>query len=377
MCTQIKVRAIDALLPPELIKYIEDDEKTMMAAATLVVNLMQETIQYVEKKIPKGLDAFPGDRLCQGRLIILPELFEKPEVCQEMKQLAEMIKAKLQILIERRKNQNCSCSSFFEKEIATLEISEDVRYLMDCRLLMITRATKLVEPSGVIHTMTDHGNLTKLSPKIQLIERKPSRFRELITLNACMRVSAESMVRLQDYSRGMNVPPLLQRMIGQVVVLKPDGYPPRTFGCQFFTVHLALCRLLEQKTPVAIRTIVPAGKLHSCIFFKPKENAFEFQSLDEARQLPKSSYVAIFHAVVPSEDNLIAKVHEIGFIELILRYAAQEVPFEHRSSHDDVKDAEARQLLEEYRDKAAKSGCNHELLRLHHLYSTTIQEEVK
>jgi hypothetical protein len=375
MCTQVKIRAVDAVLPSELIRQAQANEKTMMAAAILVVNLIGETISFVEQKQPKGLDAYPGDRICQGRVIILPELFEKPEVCQELQLLAEKIKAQQQVLKKRKQLQNCSPAEFFEKEIASLEISNDVHYLMDCRLLMVTRATHYIEPSGIVQSRADHGNLSKLSPDIDRVERFGSNFREQITQNACMRVSAQTMARLQETSRRMKIPELLQRMVGEVVVYKPENFPPKSFGCQFFTMQLALTHLLERKMALAIRKIVPSDKPHSFIFFKAAEKDFELNE-----QLPKTSYVAIFHAVVPSEENLIAKIKEIGFIELTLRYAAQENPFQHTSSIDDVKDPEARRVLEEYREKAAKSGClkgSHPLLLLHHVYCNTIQEEVK
>ncbi len=349
MCTQVKIRALDAVLPPDLIKQTEMNKKTMKAAATFVVNLIDETICHAANKLPHGLDAFPGDRLCQARLMILPELFEKPEVCKELQELSEKIKVGL------------------GKEIATLEISPDVNYLMNCRLLKITRTVKSIEPSGILLSKTDHRQLASLSNELT------GKACEKITQHACTRISKETMERLQEYGRRMRVTELHQRMLDHVVVFSPPNFPPRSFGCQFFTVHLALHCLSQRKNPLAIKTIVPEGPSR-LIFFKAQENDFEFQ---EAPQLEKTSYVAIFQAVVPSEKALVAKVKEIGFVELILRYSAQETPFEHTSSLSDVKDLEARTLIEEYRKKAAESGCDEKLIRIHHLYSSTIQEEVK
>ena len=366
MCTQVKIRVIDAVLPPEFIKQTEKNEKVMMAAATFVVNLIKETLQYVGNKQPKGFDAFPGDRLCQGRVVILSELFEKPDVCKELENLAERIKVKVEILKERSQKQNCSCSSFFENELASLAISKDVHYLMDCRILMITRAVKSIEPNGIRLAKTEHRQLTSLSKEIS------GTVCDKITQNACTRVSKETMERLQEYGRRMNASELHQRMLDQVVVFNPPNLLPKTFGCGFFTVHLALHCLLQRKTPLAIKTTVPEGPSH-LIFFKAQENDFEFQ---DPGLFAKTSYVAILQAVVPSQESLLAKIKEIGFIELVLRYSAQDTPFEHTSSLESVKDLEARTLIEEYRKKAAESGCNKELMQIHHMYSSTIQEEV-
>jgi hypothetical protein len=344
MCTQVKIRAFNAVLPPELIKQTKNNEKTKIAAEEFVVSLIKETIRYVAKKEPKGLDAFPGDRLCQGRVTILPELFENPAVCKELEDLAIKIEAK--------------------NEIALLEISKDVHYLMDCRILMITRAVASTEPSGISRAKTEHRQLASLSKGFS------NHIFEKIAFDTCSRISKETMERLQDLGRRMKVPELHQRMLDTVVVFNLPKMPPRTFGCGFFTVHLALHCLLARKTPLAIKTTVPQGPSH-LLFFEAKENDFEFQ---EAPQFEKTSYVTIVQAVVPSQEALLAKIKEIGFIELVLRQSALETPFEHTSTLDSVKDLEGRTLIEEYIEKA--SGCDERLLKIHHMYPSTIQEEV-
>ncbi len=380
MCTQVKMRATTAILPPELIgqierpKFNEDtNEKIMMAVATLVVNLIRETILYIREKQPKRFDAYPGDRICQARLIVLPQLFENPEVSNELNQLMERITLLLQALKERRRSKSCPPAEFFNK-ITALEISNNAHYLLDCRLLMVTRATQRVESNGVVQSRADCGQLTALSPDIYIVDSKlNANFREQITNNACMRISAQSMVYLQERGRQMKVSPLLQRMVDLVLVFQPKKeYPPKTFGCQFFTMQLALQHLLQSKTLIAIKTIVPKDKVPSFIFFRAGEKDFE-----QEKEIVKTPYLAIFHAVVPSKDALMEKIKEIGFIELILRLAAQEAPLNHESTLEDVKDPEGRQVLLEYKEKAAKSGCSKDLLLLHHLYSNTFQEELK
>lgn len=381
MCTQLQRKVVDALLPLQLIEQIrtlKDHEKMMMAVATLVVNLMDQMMNYIQTRQPKRFDAFPGDRICQARLIALPDLFDKPGVCLELKQLKEQVTARLEALRQRKRSQDCSSAVFFEKQIASLEISRDVLYLLDCRLLMVTRATQKVDPNGIVFSRADYGNLSTLSPTIDLIDNKLGQnFREQIMNNACSRVSAESMIRLQEYGRKMKIPPLLQKMCDVVRVYQSDiKYPAKTFGCQFFTMQLALYHLLDRKAPVAIKTIVPKDNVPRFIFFKAGETDFQLHP----ETILKPSFIAIFHAVVSSEDKLVSKIKEIGFIELVLRYAAQEDPFEHGSRLEDVKDPEGRAVLEEYKKKAAESGCLKgpgQLLLLHHLYCNTFQDEVK
>lgn len=376
---QVKFRATDYLLPPALIDLAKTNEKAMTVTATLVLNLFKQVIQIVQRNQPPNLDAFPGDRQCHDRnLLILPDLLENPEILEELKALEVKITAALTALNRRSGKQVTSSLDFFEKEIASLTISRDVRFLMDCRLLMVTRQPQPAQPSGRVISKSEPGNLTQLSKKFHEIENRGigNNFREQITQRASTRISAETVVRRQEYSRRMIIPELLKSMIEEFVIFKPDNYPPKSFGCQFFTLQLALYRLLEKNTPLAIKTIVPKGDPH-LIFFKAGQNDFEFQNLIEVAQLPKTSYVGIIEAIVPSEENLLTKIEKIGFIELLLRYAAQEPPYQPGTRSEDVKNPQGRQMLEAYRETAADSGCNEELLFFHHVYLNTLQDEIK
>jgi hypothetical protein len=60
----------------------------------------------------------------------------------------------------------------------------------------------------------------------------------------------------------------------------------------------------------------------------------------------------IIEAIVPSEENLKIKIKEIGFIELMMRYAAEEPPFQPGSRLEDVKNLQGRQMLADYRKKS-------------------------
>jgi hypothetical protein len=237
---------------------------------------------------------------------------------------------------------------------------------MDCKILTITKAIKEILPNGIRMSKTDHRQLTSLSQDLS------GQVCDKITQNACMRISKETIERLQEYGRRMQVSSLHQRMLDYTVVFNLPNFLPKTFGCGFFTAQLALHCLLQRKMLVAIRTIVAEGPSH-LLFFRAHETDFEFQELD---QLEKTGYVAVFQAVVPSQDALLAKIKEIGLIELILRFSAQDTPYEHTSTIESVKDPEGRAMLEVYRRKAAESGCDEKLFRIHHMYCNTIQEEV-
>lgn len=373
----ISVGFLERLLPGQLLARCEQEEKCMQGVSYFVLNLLRDTIKMVENNTPKALDAYPGDGNCQSRLAILPELFENRQVLEEMSALKKICTTQLQLLAERRKKPITPVRDFFNCGIGSLSISADIQFLMDCRLLNITRVPHSSDASGVIYLKTDHGKLSSLFKYVPQVEGKEGNFRREITLNACSRLSSETMSRLQQICRRKAVSELVQRMIDHVIAIPYDQFPPKIFGCQFFTVKVAFYQLLDKKIPIIVQTIVPKGQQNESIFFLPQEEDFVFQDRDAIHGLQPSHFVAIFKGVVPSIEILKSKVKEIGFIELVLCYASQQDPFQPGSSPQDVQDKEAYALLENYRSKSQEFGCLkndvNTPLKLHHLYCDTLQ----
>jgi hypothetical protein len=394
MSIHLQIRVVDALLPPQLLERIlrpappvfqEDQERTMAAVATLIVKLVLETGDSIQKRAIKLLDANPGDKGCQLRAVLLKNFILSPTIADEvvsLKTRISTVQKALQVrcsILGSSKSPQGTAAQFFEHHLYPLMASKEVIYLLSCRLLTVVKTPSHVEANGVIVTKTSIDLLSKLSPKISSIEDR-THFREEIVCNAAVKVSVDSLAFIQQESRKLKVSPLLHRMLSVVRQNKPQGnYKPKSFGCQVSEMQMVLTLLREQEAFIAIKTIVKQGNPQH-LFLKPSSPGQEFSPVD-IENVPKETLLVVFEGVlgVPIE-ALTTRVAAIGFSNLILACTAQEEPFEHGSTLEDVHDLEARSEIETLRKLAEEIGCvkgKNPLLLLDHVYCNSLQEELK
>jgi hypothetical protein len=357
----------------------------MTCVAALILKLIKGTVLAVKKGQIRLLDANPGDKGCQLRAVILRQLAQSGPVLDELQQLfamAERIEAILQIRRSITKPQTELACQFFQKHILPLEASFDVFYLIYCKLLTITKVKARVEPNGIVVTKLSHGDLSKLSPDIHLVEGRGTNFREQIVCDASSKLSQDSLMCMQEMAKKMRVSPLLFQMLMGVRQNKPAGnYKPKSFGCQFYEIQMVLTHLREQEALIAIKTVVVQGN-PQLLFLKPAGPGKEFCFVD-GKNIPPETLIVVFEGVVQPGlklDEFAKKIERIGFSDLILACAAQEEPYEHGSTLNDVADPVARAEIESFIKRAPEIECDRDknpLILLDHIFCNTLQEEIK
>jgi hypothetical protein len=258
---------------------------------------------------------------------------------------------------------------FFEKHIASIEVSPEMIYLLECRLLTATKVKDHVEPTGVIVTKLDYGMMKTLSSNINFIQRE---LREQIISEAAVRMSEKSIVLLQEEGKMRPISPLLEQMLMTVRQNKPKApYKPKSFGCILYEMQMILTILKEQQALIAIKTVVPKGK-PQMLFLRPPASGEEFRLVD-ITPIPKTELVVVFEGVVQkSLQELGAQIEKIGCTRVILTCSSMAPPFEHASTLEDVENLEARTEIAAHREMAKEN-----LIELDHIYCNTIQEELK
>jgi hypothetical protein len=380
MSTQVNV--VGALLPPPLIELLQKPqqatEKGMLSVSTLIVKLFRETFVSIEKLNIRELDANPGDKGCQMRALILRDHLLSPDVRDELKRVDKIIK-QLEIVLKKRKEKQNGDSSieFFQRHILPLEVSVDLLFLIYCKLLTVTKIKDHVEPNGIVVTRLDHGRLSTLSKDFN--ERVDNRFRKQMVADAAIALSESSLTCVQEMAHRMHVSPLMLRMIMGVRQNKPQGdFKPKSFGCQFYEVALLLTQLKEQEAIIAIKTVVTEGK-PQLILLKPSGPGEEFCFIDAA---PKETLLAVFEGVVQKNLSIEAfkeRVQKIGLSRLMLVCTAQEEPYEHGSTLDDVTDPEGRAEIESFIKMAPEIDCvkdQNPLWLMDHIFCNSFLQEL-
>jgi hypothetical protein len=392
--TQINVTS--ALLPPLLLERLQSPEgrhpqtyeKEMTSVARLIVNLMKETVLTIERRNIRELDANPGDKGCQMRAVLLRELLISPDVSEELKGFKESIKLLVKIVHARRllngnlKVNDESTCQFFRKHILPIEVSVDILFLIYCKLLTITKVKHHTESNGIVVTHLQYGRLSILSNDIPIAEGVETHFREEMICDASIKLAQNSLTSIQNLAKKMCVSPLLLRMLIGVRQNKPaKGYKPKLFGCQFYEIQLVLTHLRKQTAYVAIKTVVVKGN-PQLLFLKSPAPEEEFRFV-EPKDVPQDELLVVFEGVLQqglSIEEFSKKVELIGFSRLILVLAAQEEPYEHGSTLNDVTDVEGRAEIESYIKMAPEIGCirdGNPLLLLDHIFCNSAKEELK
>lgn len=382
MCTPTQIGVAAALLPPHLLQELttpQAREKQMTATAALIVNLIRESFKSIVRRNIRELDANPGDKGCQLRAVLLRELLLSPAIQQEVKKVAGLLNP-IENFINARKSRILRFNEgpphlFFQKHIVQIEVSVDLLYLIYCKLLTVTKVKHHQEENGIIVTHLDYGKLSAICQDIPQIDKS---FREQMICDASVKLSEESLTRIQFLAQSIKVSPLLLRMLmGVRQNQPPPGYKPKSFGCQFHTVQFALTYLCQQKAFVAIKTIVKEGHPQLLLLQSPCPGE-EFQFIEGA---PLDQLIVVFEGVVRpglSIADFKQRVLEIGFSKLVLACASKEEPYEHGSTLEQVADAEGRAEIETYRKIALEIGCGaNPLILLDHIFCNSLAAELK
>jgi hypothetical protein len=241
----------------------------------------------------------------------------------------------------------------------------------------VTKIKDHVEPSGIVVTRLDHGRLSTLSKDFN--QRVENKFRKQIVADAAVTLSESSLACVQEMAHRMHVSPLMLRMIMGVRQNKPQGnFKPKSFGCQFYEVALLLSQLKQQQAIIAIKTVVTKGK-PQLILLKPTAPGEEFCFIDAA---PKETLLVVFEGVVQEGLSIEAfkeKVQKIGLSRLMLVCTAQEEPYEHKSTLDDVTDPEGRAEIESYIKMAPEIDCvkgQNPLWLMDHIFCNSFLQEL-
>lgn len=380
MSTQVNV--VGALLPPPLIEILQKPEqateKGMLSVSTLIVNLIKGTLWSIEHRNIRELDANPGDKGCQMRAQILRDRLLSPEVRDELKRVDKIIK-QLETMLKQRKMKPDGSSSieFFQRHILLLEVSVDILFLIYCKLLTVTKIKDHVEPNGIVVTRLDHGRLSTLSKDFN--QRIDNKYRKQMVADTAIALSENSLTCIQEMAHRMHISPLMLRMIMGVRQNKPQGdFKPKSFGCQFYEVSLLLEQLKQQEAIIAIKTVVTEGK-PQLILLKPSGPGEEFCFIDAA---PKETLLVVFEGVVQKDLSIEAfkeRVQKIGLSRLMLICTAQEEPYEHGSTLDDIPDSEGRAEIESYIKMAPEIDCakdQNPLWLMDHIFCNSFLQEL-
>lgn len=377
---------LPSLLPKEVIEEIDSEkikEKTLLAVATLVSNLITGAAQAWKEGEIKKLDPNPGDSGCQMRGYLL-YLFSSDISLREET-------AVLGARFEKRENVDFSNRVFFKELYGKAILSKKMEFLLQCYLLAVTREPIETLNNGIVLTKSNVKRLLLLSSDISVV---PYKWRQKIVEIAQSNLSANSVALLRREAEKLtsfaskDKEQILYMLSPEMThIYTPDEkeYEPKTFGCLFYEYKTILFRLREAQSLVCFKSIVPSSGTPFWILLQPRKTGAEFSIIpDEAySSFSSKSSMVIFEGVVNAKydkKGFSEKITAIGFTNLILVSAAIEDPYERTSDLTSIKNEEAREEIKRYRQFAEKIECQKKaedpLLILDHVYCNLLKAEI-
>lgn len=380
-----------SLLPTELQeKFDELGKKEMCAIALLITNTALNAIKAFEQGLYKKFDANPGDGGCQMRALELRQLMKRgltrklcsglEEECCSLKIETSRIK---DFILKKQPYEGCVFGS--EKIIEQalfeeLKVSKEMEYLLHCYLSTVLRTPYRIQENGVIMTKSDMSKLSILSKNIGVLS---SEFRNkiveenqehlsILSLEA-LRASARRATSLKDKEKELMLTMLSKE---HVRLFTPDEkYKPKAFGCVFYEVKAVLTHLREEQGIICLKSITKEKKPFY-IFLQSKEAGGEFEVLldEECTSLDPAMLIVVFEAVMHmGKEELIKRLKQHGFTNMVFIQAAKQPPYEPGSSINDIKNPEA---IREIRSYLAQGAEIENFFTMDHVYLNDLGKEL-
>lgn len=261
-----------------------------------------------------------------------------------------------------------------------LKVSKEIQYLLHCYLSAVLRTPYRIQEDGVIMTKSEVSKLSMLSKNIhclkiefrnKIVEENQKQL-SILSLEA-IHASSEKITSLENKEKELMVTMLSKDYRRS---FSPDEkYEPKAFGCLFYEVKAVLTCLKEEEGVICLKSITKEKK-QAYIFLQSKGVGKEFEVLlnEESTLLNPATLIVVFEAVMHVEkEEVIKRLSEYGFTNMVLIQAAKQSPYEPGSSIDDIKNPEA---IREIRSYLAQGAEIENFFTMDHVYLNSLQKEL-
>ena len=209
-----------AVLPSSLRKRIAQKDVRFRDAACatsqFVANVILGTVKAIRSGDFKSFDPNPGDAGCQSRAAILHFLLQDPSNMKELEALEEKARTVIDIFRKCKNNlKEQDAAGLFQREVESIEISEDMAFLMNCYFLQVLRhpchkpGVVNPAPNGVL---TTESKLERLALLYKDIDRFLYREERVDILNEGQsRVSFQTAARMKGLAEKVASLPFQKR----------------------------------------------------------------------------------------------------------------------------------------------------------------------
>ncbi len=354
----------NTILSDEVVRGIEektiDDPATVLALVEFVANLAINTFRRYSLQRYKEFDSNPADEACQSRVAVLIH-FSTLGVLEQLGELEKAclkIKKKVDTKSSQQSLDRADCAAFFKSMLGELRVSKEVEFLLHARLLTIT-CIRETNAEGERKVFSLLSNLDVVTKKISRIE---AAIRHRIFNHSQILHSRQSIAYMHQLAKDK----LAIKMSEEEQIFRPKltgGFEPKHFSCHYFEVMTLLDQVEEKGVAIALRSIRKEDKPFA--FFRGGRFMQDPPGLDEM-------VLVVEGTLKGSPEEICAEVAKTSVREMILVDVSKGPPFHLESTLDDIKEPQARRVIEEMRSKEVVTTFD-----LVHTYLNLVKFEVK
>lgn len=364
-----------SVFPPNAIQNLKEEHQ-VIALTKLLVKVTLEAIDIYENGQFSQLDALVGNYGCETHTFNILSL-ELKEECQSLRvtcsKIMECIEGRRLIRGKLRK------LPAFKTELETMcLISERMKYLIQSRLLTITKTTsyddsKYAEREYEI-LKTDASKLAKgLNPKVE---------KQLKTIVSLVQssMSESSIIFMRNRLNEL----ILSEEIDRKMMAEDNicRYNSKAFSCCYYNTKALLHLIAELKTPVIVKKMTKINEPEQFHAFKSTGVFGQFELMTE--DCPPNTPVVTCVAYLPdhlSREEWLKKVQQYGLGNLILATGAQGPQYvPGRPHHFQIPLKEAEGEIADQIAKAKEMECvfmDNSIIDVDHFYCSGFGERRK
>lgn len=314
-----------SIIPQDVMQNITKEDQ-VIALVKLFVKVTQQTLDICEKGQFADLDALVGNYGCETHTFNLLSAVNSKEIQEECKTLRETCKKIMECIENRRLIKGKKNLNAFKSEIFNMcSISERMKYLIQSRLLTITKTTSYdvtkYGTAGYEILKTVPSNLAKIS---KLGSKTENLLNTIVPLTqSCMSESSIIFMR-----KRLNELLIAQGDEGQLVkdMMSENNicrYASKAYSCCYYNSKALLMLMAELKSPLIIKKMGKIGDPVETHAFKSTGALGQFEQLSqkEIDNYPSSTPAVVCAAYLPND--WLERVQKYGLGYFILATGAE------------------------------------------------------
>lgn len=317
------------------------DEKPQLLLIKMLAKVSLEAINFYNTGAYKELDALIGNSGCETHAFNMLCLAHSEELQAEIKVMQGKCQSILDKTVEKIRNKRIISDPQFSEEVQQVVVSEKMVYLIQARLLTITKKDEVTDANMIVSKIgRDLHGIVKVINKIVVAAQV-----HMSELSIALMAAKLDEISLADR--------LVKVMLSEVN-LRLFTANKKFYSCCFYNTKAVLLLAAKLKTPLVFKRMAKEVNELKTLIFKPTEMVGKFEVVGAVE--PRAP-VIVCDVELPDNDRWIDNVEKLE--EMILIDASKVDQYVRNHPEIEVTEPEAIEEIQSAKEKTAPFHIDH------------------